>query len=385
MPEGVARAFPRSARFTVVFAFAMSCAPFAHADGPEATHSAFADRRWDAVTATDAGLAGAGLAADPASSLYGNPALGLDGPATLRISGILSQPHRDDLRASTTDYQDGSGFPALGELGARWRMKGLGMTAYFSQPHYEHEETRFVGIDPGTGEVTGDPFPRRNEFTSATRYAGLGVSARLKNGLALGLAGEAVMLKERYLSTPQVPAEFPAADTFDVDRSATTFGGSIGAAYTANGLVTIGASYRAAGSVSYDDGGSDEAPKLTLVGVRVGRSAGSSGYVGARFLAARDVNLAEPLGTPYSADARSEYAAGYAYLDPAGAWSFRLGGGASPRPNDGALKLSRFGVALGAGAEGARVGLAYEHTSENRPSDRSSSRNLIALTVEVSR
>ena len=384
MPEGYARAFPRLARFTVVFAFAMSCAPFAHADGPAATRSAFADRRWDAVTATDAGLVGSGLATDPASSLYGNPALGLEGPATVRISGLLSQPHRDDLQASTTDYEDGTGFPALGELGARWRMKGLGMTAYFSQPHYEHEETRFVGIDPGTGQVTGDPYPRRNEFTSATRYAGLGAAVRLKNGLSLGLAGEAVLLKERYLSTPQVPAGFPA-DSFDVDRSATTFGGSIGAAYTANGLVTIGASYRAAGNASYDNGGSDEAPKLTLVGVRVGRTAGSSGYVGARFLGARDANLAEPLGAPYSADARSEYAAGYAYVDPAGAWSFRIGGGASPRPSDNALKLSRFGVALGVGAEGAKAGLAYEHTSENRSTGRASSRNLIALTIEVSK
>ena len=384
MPEGVARAFPRSARFTVVFAFGMACASFAYADGPEATRSAFADRRWDAVTATDAGLAGSGLATDPQSSLYGNPALGLDGPAMFRVSGLLSLPHRDDLQASTTDFEDGTGFPAVGELGARWRMKGLGLTAYYSQPHYEHEETRFVGIDPGTGDLNGDVYPRRNEFTSATRYAGLGAAVRLKNGLALGLAGEAVMLKERYLSTP-VPVDFPGAVAFDVDRSATSFGGAIGAAYTVNGLVTIGASYRAAGSVSYDDGGSDEAPKLTLIGVKVGRTAGSSGYAGARFLGARDANLAEPLGTPHSADARSEYAAGYAYLDPAGAWSFRLGGGASPRPSDGALKLSRFGVALGAGAEGAKVGLAYEHTSENRPSGRASSRDLIALTVEVSK
>jgi hypothetical protein len=383
MQEGCARLFPRIAWFIVIVGFTIACAPFAHADGPSATRSAFPDRRWDAVTATDAGLAGSGLATDPASSLYGNPALGLEGPALFRLSGLLSQPNRDDLRASTTDYEDGSGFPALGEAGARWRMKGLGLTAYFSQPHYEHEETRFVGIDPGTGAVT-DPFARRNEFTSATRYAGLGAAVRLKNGLALGLAGEAVMLKERYLSTPQVPAGVPA-DSFDVDRSATTFGGSIGAAYTANGLVTIGASYRAAGSVSYDNGGSDEAPKLTLVGVRVGRTAGSSGYVGARFLASRDANLAEPLGAPYSAEARSEYAAGYAYVDPAGAWSFRIGGGLSPRPNDGALKLSRFGVALGAGTDGVKVGLAYEHTSENRPSGLASSRNLIAATIEVSK
>ncbi|MEP7027327.1 MAG: hypothetical protein ABI960_01920 [Candidatus Eisenbacteria bacterium] len=377
----------RARRFPVGLAtllFAASCGTPAWADGPTAARSAFPDRRFDAVTAADAGLAGAGLATDGHASLYANPALALESPALFRISGLLSQPHRDDLRASTTDYQDGSGFAALGEVGARGRVKGLGVAAYFAQPHYEHQETRFVGVDPGTGQVTGDPFPRRNNFTSATRYAGIGLAGRLANGLVIGVGGEAVFLKERYVSTPQVPAGVPA-DSFLVDRKGSAIGGAVGLAYTARGLVTIGASYHRAGGVRYDDGGSDDAPAFALVGVRVGRTAGSSGYAGARFLGARDVDLAEPTGTPQTAASRAEYAAGYAYLDPAGTWSFRIGGGMSPRPQAGAIKLSRFGVAVGAGSDGARVSLAFAHTGELRQGGRSSSRNLIAATVEVSR
>ena len=378
MPQGRARRILHLAVFSIL---AGSCASVVHADGPTATRAYFPDRRWDAVSAADAGLAGAGLATDPASSFYANPALALEGAKAVRVSGLLAQPSRDDLRASTTDYQDGSGFPAIGEAGARLRFKGLGVTAYFAQPHYEHQETRFVGIDPGTGAVTGDPFLRNNAFTSATRYGGLGASVRLANGLLLGAAGEAVFLVERYSSTPVQPG-IPA-DTFAVDQKKVALGGALGAAYSAGGLVTIGASYHRAGSVKYDGGGSDDPPALALVGVRVGRSAGSSAYAGARFLAKRDVDLAEPTGTPRTASARSEYAVGYGYLDPGGFWAFRIGGGVSPRPDDGALKLSRFGVSIGAGTEGARVSLAYAHTSEKRDSGRASSRNLIVASVEL--
>ena len=117
--------------------------------------------------------------------------------------------------------------------------------------------------------------------------------------------------------------------------------------------------------------------------MRVGRSAGPAGLFGARFLGARDVDLADPVSNPQSADARTEYALGFNYLDPGGVWDLRIGGGASPRPSDDALKLSRFGVSIGGGTEGAHVALAYEHTAEHRDTGRSSSRNTIALTVEV--
>lgn len=369
----------------LIVLLAASRVPGASADAPSAARAPFPDRHWDAVTAADAGLAGAGLATDPASSLYGNPALGLEGPRSFRASGLLSQPNRDDLRSSTTDFSDASGFFALGEAGARLRWKGVGVTAYFAQPHYEHQETRFVGIDPGTGMVTGDPFVRLNRFTSATRYAGLSAAVRLPNGLLVGAGGEAVFLTERYESTPQVPPATPGADSFAVDRKATAIGGAVGAAYTARGLVTVGASYHRAGRVTPSGGGQDEPPAFALVGVKVGRSAGSQGYAGARFLGARDADLGEAGGSPHAAKARQEFAVGYAYLSPGGSWDFRIGGGFSPRPDAGAIKRSRFGAAFGMGNEGARVGLAFAHTGENRASGRPSSRNLLVATVELVR
>lgn len=379
MPQGRARVslFP-----FLLTAIAMVATTAARADAPASVHAPFPDRRWDAVTAADAGLAGAGLATDPASSFYANPALALEGPKALRASALLLQPHRDDLRASTTDYADASGFPALGEVGARLRYKGLGITGYFAQPHYEHEETRFVGIDPGTSQVTGDPFPRRNNWTSATRYAGIGAAVRLANGLVLGAAGEGVFLKERYVSTPQVPPGVPA-DSFDTDRTKTVIGGAFGASYTAGGLVRIGAAYHLAGGATYDGGGTDDAPSVGYFGVRIGRSAGSSAYAGARLLGSRDVDLGDTLSVARHAGSRSEYAVGFAYVDPGNTWEFRLGGGLSPKPSDGGLKLTRFGVAVGAGTEGTRVGLAYERTSERREGSRNSSRNLVLATVEV--
>lgn len=371
----------RAPRLSILLLPLLLATPAA-ADAPAASRAYFPDRRWDAVTAADAGLAGAGLATDPTSSFYANPALALEGPKALRASGLLLQPNRDDLRASTTDYQDGSGFPALGEVGARLRFRGLGVTAYFAQPHYEHQETRFVGIDPQTGAVTGDYFARRNEFTSATRYGGVGVALRLSSGLLLGVGAEAAMLVERYRSTPQVPPGV-AADSFDVDRTSTAIGGSLGAAYTMGGLVTLGASYHRAGGASYEEGGTDDAPALALVGVRVGRTAGSSLYAGARFLGKREVDLADGSSAPATAGARSEFALGYGYLDPGGVWNFRIGGGLSPRPDDSALKLTRFGVALGAGTEGIHVSVGYARTNENRAGGRPSSRNLLVATVDL--
>jgi len=89
------------------------------------------------------------------------------------------------------------------------------------------------------------------------------------------------------------------------------------------------------------------------------------------------------VSNPRTADARTEYSLGFNYLDRGGVWDLRIGGGASPRPSDDALKLSRFGVSVGGGTEGAHVALAYEHTAEHRDTGRSSSRNTIALTVEV--
>jgi hypothetical protein len=361
-------------------ALAALLAGAARADAPTATRSEFPDRRFGGVTTSDAALCGAGLATDPGSSFYGNPALALVGPRAARVSGGLLLPARDDLRASTTDFADASGFAELGEIGGRLRFKGLGVTGYFAQPHYAHEETRFVGFDPTTG-VTTDPFVRKNNYTSATRYGGLGIAARLANGVVLGVAGEAVALAERYTSVPETPPGI--ADTSTVDRAKTVLGGAVGLSYTARGLVALGASYHRAGNVTYDGGGTDDAPAMFLAGVRVGRTAGSAGYAGARLLAHRDVDLAETGGAAYVAPARREYSAGYAYDDPAGTWFLRIGGGASPRPDGGTIRLSRFGAAFGVGSDGGRVSLSYAHTGESRSGGRPSSVNQVLLTVEV--
>jgi hypothetical protein len=64
-------------------------------------------------------------------------------------------------------------------------------------------------------------------------------------------------------------------------------------------------------------------------------------------------------------------------------WDLRIGGGLSPRPSGGDLKLTRFGVAVSGGTEGTRFGLSYERTSERRATGRSSSRGLVLATVEL--
>jgi len=376
MSRAHARALVSALLFVPAFALV------AHADAPTSTRAEFPDRRWDGVTATDGALAGAGLATDPGSSYYGNPALALVGPRGLRVSGLLALPQRDDLRASTTDFQDATGFPALGEAGVRLRVKGLGVSAYFAQPSYQHEETRFVGVDPQTGTVT-DPFLRENHSTSAARYGGLALAARLANGVVLGVAGEAVDLVSDFESTPIEPAG-SLAESLDVDRRKFALGGAVGLSYTSHGLLGVGAAYHRAAGVTYDNGGSDDAPSLLVGGVRVGRTAGSAGYAGVRLLGARTVDLGEAGGATYTAPSRKEYALGYAYDAPAGGWFFRIGGGASPRPAGGDLKLSRFGVALGLATEQGRVSLGYDHTGESRAAGgRPSSTNRALLTVEV--
>jgi hypothetical protein len=379
--------FPRVVSFALVASLAFlanaSLSTLAMPDAIGTVRADAPDRRWSPVTAADGGLAGAGLATDPASSAYANPALSLVGETGLRLSGFVMNPNRDDLRASTIEYEDANGFVGLGEVAWRGRAKGLGVAAYFSQPHYEHGESRFIGFNPSTGGG-GDPFPRLNEFTSATRYAGASVALRLGSGAILGAGLEAALIEETYSSVPEVSGGTVGADTIDIHRSAPGFGGSLGVAYPFAGTWTIGAAFHAASSAD-DDPGSDEAPLVGLLGVKYGRTAGSQVHAGYRYLGARDLDLGEPGVEPSQADARSEFALGYAYLDPEGSYSFRVGAAMSPRPSDEALKLTRFGVALGLGGEGLRGSLGYSHESESRAGDRNSSRNLVLATVELTK
>ncbi len=384
-------ATPRPLLPAPAFVLALACALAPALAGAEdvtsIVRSDFPDRRWAPVTAADAGLAGAGLATDPAASAYGNPALWLTAPWSFRISGGMMNPNRDDLRASTTDFQEANGFPFLGEAAVRFKAKGLGFGAYFAQPHYEHGETRFVGFDPATGGG-GDPFPRTNTFTSATRLAGAGAAIRLQGGIVIGAGAEAVFTQESYTSVPDVPAGSGIADTAEVDVDDSAIGGVLGVLVPFAGVWSVGASYRFAGELSYGESGTgyDDAPTLGLVGVRYGQSAGSAGYMGLRWLGERKVNLGEPAASSdATADTRLEYALGYAFLDPAGGWAVRVGGALSPAPNDAANLLTRFGVSLGLGGDGLRGALAYSRESETRPDDRNSSRNLVIATVELGR
>src|SRR5687767_5441865 len=186
-------------------------AAFAQDSAPEKVRADFPDRRWTPVGAADAGLAGAGLATDPASSAYGNPALWLTAPWTFRISGGLMNPNRDDLRTSTVEFDDANGFPLLSEAAVRFQWRGLGVGGYFAQPHYEHGETRFIGFNPANPGGGGDPYPRINTFTSATRLAGVGAAIRLQGGVIVGAGAEAVLAKESYRSQPDIaPGSFVA-------------------------------------------------------------------------------------------------------------------------------------------------------------------------------
>ncbi len=346
----------------------------------------FPDRRWSPVTAADGGLAGAGLATDPASSAYANPALWLSAPWTFRISGGLVNPNRDDLRTSTVEFDEANGFPLLAEAAGRFQWRGLGLGAYFAQPHYEHGETRFIGFDPDNPGGGGDPYPRLNTFTSATRYAGAGVALRLKGGIVVGAGAEAVLTKERYLSRPDVPPGTFVADTLDLDRSGTGIGGVVGVAVPIAGVWTVGASYRLAGAIDYDDGGTDDAPALGLLGVRYGRTAGSAVHAGLRWLGERSGDLADSNAAgALTAASRLEVAAGYAYIDPAGTWTVRAGAALSPRPDDAGTRLTRIGVSLGVGGDGLRGALAYARESESRAAGRNSMRNLVLATVELGR
>ncbi len=376
-------AWPRLLPFAPVFVTCLVFlpAPASGQDVTEIVRSDFPDRRWSPVTAADAGLAGAGLATDPSSTAYGNPALWLTAPWSFRISGGMMNPNRDDLRATTTDFQEANGHPLVGEAAVRFKSKGLGFGAYFSQPHYEHGETRFVGFNASTGGG-GDPFPRDNTFTSATRLVGAGAAFRLQGGLVLGAGLEGVFTQESYKSVPDTPPGL--ADTSEVDLDGSTVGGTLGLLLPIGDKWNVGASYHFAGEITDGDDGHDDPPALGLLGVRYGGTGGSAGHAGLRYLGERQVNLGQPdADTEATSDTRLEYALGYAYLDPGGGWALRVGGALSPAPNDEANRLTRFGISLGLGGEGLRGSIAYSRESETRPDDRNSSRNLVLATVEL--
>ena len=359
---------------------------FAQPSAASRVRADFPDRRWTPVGAADGGLAGAGLATDPASSAYANPALWLTAPWSFRISGGLVNPNRDDLRTSTVEFDEANGLPLLTEAAVRFQWRGLGLGAYFAQPHYEHGETRFIGFDAANPAAGGDPYPRISTFTSGTRLAGAGAAMRLKGGVIVGAGGEAVLTREHYRSEPDIPPGSFIADTVDVDRTGTGLGGVLGVAVPIRGIWTVGASYRVAGAIAYADGGRDDPPALGLLGVRYGRTGGSAVHAGLRWIGQRSADLADPNAPGAStADARVEVALGYAYLDPAGTWMVRAGAALSPRPGDGANRLTRFGVSLGLGGEGLRGAIAYARDAESRPGDHNSGRNLVLATVELGR
>jgi hypothetical protein len=373
-------------RLALLFALVLALTPAAARAQESAaakTRADFPDRRWTAVTAADGGLAGAGLATDSYSSAYANPALWLSAPWSFRLSGSVVNPNRDDLRAATVEFDEANGFPALGEAAVRFQWKGLGLGAYFSQPHYEHGETRFIGFNPENPEAGGDPYPRVNTYTSATRYAGAGAAVRLGGGILVGGGLELVMTEEHHESVPDIPPGSFVADTLDTERMGSALGGVLGVAVPIAGTWTVGGSFRAAGETS-DGAAHDDPPMLGLVGVRYGRTAGSAFHAGLRWLGERTVDLAEPgVDGEETAPSRLEYSAGYAYVDPAGTWTVRAGAALSPRPDDANIKLTRFGVSLGLGGEGLRGSLAYARESESRADGRNSGRNQVLATIEL--
>jgi hypothetical protein len=264
----------------------------------------------------------------------------------------------------------------------RGKVKGLTLGAWFAQPQYEHEENQFVGFRPGKGG--GDPFVRRNEWTSATREFGGGASLRLKNGMVVGLAVQAVALKDDFQTVPDVPAG-SVADTFAVECSATVPGGAAGVAMPIAGKWVVGGAYRFAGDATYDGGGGSDGPQSAHLGVKYGRTAGSQVFAGWNWQGARTLDFGTPEVAPLEAKARSEYGVGYAYDDPAGGFGVRIGYAYSPRPADEAVQFTRFGISGAFGVEDLRVSLAYGLESENRPGDLTSSRSLFQLGFSLGR
>ena len=358
-------------------------APPGHAQAPDVAavdRSEFPDRRWAAVSHADGALAGAGLATDPWSSAYANPALALGGGARLRASGLVLNPHRDDLRSRYREYAESDGFVAGGEAAYRTRYRGLGLVGYFAQPVYERQETQFVDFDASNPSPDG-PIVRRNELVSAVRYAGLALALRLRSGIVVGAGGEAAFLEEKHSTVPQAPPV--PVDTVTLDRKATGLGGSVGFLAPIRGLWALGAAYHGGGRVRYDGGGRDELPSLFLAGVRYGRTAGSLVYAGVRWLGGRTAGLGSPGQPSRTTAARHEFSGGYAYLDPAGQWTFRFGGAVSPSPGRPALRVSRYGTALGYGSEGLRLTASYSHEQETRDGGGNSSRTLYLAGVEL--
>ena len=294
---------------------------------------------------------------------------------------------RRPARARRPTSRRRTAFRSWARPRSRFKSKGLGFGAYFAQPHYEHGETRFVGYDPETGDAAIRS-RARNTFTSrhapgrrGRGDAAEGRSRRRRRRRGRVHRGEVPVRARR-------PAPAAASPTRSRWTSTTRRWGASSACWCRSaGMWNVAGSYRFAGNLELRRGRHRLRRRADARPPR--RALRADGRLGGLCRAAlagrarRRISAFRAAPSDVTADSRSEYALGYAYLDPAGGWAVRVGGALSPAPNEDSNRLTRFGVSLGLGGDGLRGSLAYSRESETRPDDRNSSRNLVLATVEL--
>jgi hypothetical protein len=352
------------------------------------TRSRFPERMWTPLTAADAALAGAGRAADPASGWSVNPALlGLESHDRLRLTGVLLDPQRSDVKANTREYSDTSPLVAFGEAGAALSRGAMAYGLYVTQDAYDQAHESFLDT---AFAATQPPITRDNEFTSSLARAGLAAAYR-RGRVSLGAAFELSRPLERFQTVPSAESQanppFPQPEEVRLDGLAV--GGALGVVAAPYPWLSVGAAARAAGGTDLetedgDKSGHDEVPFSADLGVHVGRSAGGNLHLSAGYVGPRDVTLGDTLGRGDERQPeRVRLAAGYAYASPILPWEFRVGLGWSPYPGDGAARYSSFGIGLGYKLEGSVVRISYARESRQTPQDDVSARAFLAIGLDV--
>ncbi|HEV8479322.1 MAG TPA: hypothetical protein VGR66_00890 [Candidatus Eisenbacteria bacterium] len=376
--------FNATAAFLIVSSALVAFPPSSSADVVTITGSQFPDRPWNPLTAADGALAGAGRAADPASSWSVNPAtMARDSVWRVRATALAVDPQRNDLRASTLDYSDTSPFVNVGECAIRLRRQEMAFALFYVQDAYQQSKEQYIATEPGFG-------PLSFETQTETHRARFGLSAGAARGAwSGGLAIEGNQVKERFEYQPSQDAQNLGAIPASSNLKGTSVGGAAGVAYQVSPLVLVAADGRVAGKPKLEDEGGnkvglDEIPATIDFGVTVGKEKGGHLLTGFSYQGARNVALGDSTSPGVSHDpARWNVAAGYYYKPHEQPWDFRIGFGWSPYPGEGAPRFSRMGAGVGYDLQGILVRLAYSHDARTSSDDVHTSRNWFTLGFDL--